>query len=176
MSLTTAALRPVLSTAPRPADADPRVEEDRLAEVVRRVAADPQAWRPLVHFDRGERHWARLHHPEVPADVELFVVSWRTFERTDLHSHGGATAAFTVVEGVVHEVRVDPRGRLMPRQFVPGIVATVGPDVIHDVRNERAVPAVTVHAYSPGLTDLRYYSWQDRQVRLERVVRTGHRA
>jgi hypothetical protein len=32
-----------------------------------------------------------------------------------------------------------------------------GPDYIHDVRNDSAQPAVSIHAYSPPLTTMRRF-------------------
>lgn len=123
-----------------------------------------------MNFGAGERHWARL---QVPEGIDVWVGSWLTFERTELHSHVDATAAYTAVEGVITDVRLDSLGRLLPRKITPGVVEIVRPDEIHDVRNEHVTRAVTVHAYSPRLTELRYFNWSDRTVTLDRVS-NGH--
>lgn len=145
------------------------LSETELVDLVRRVAADRESWEPLVNFDGTERHWAKL---EVPEGVDVWVISWQTYNSTDLHSHGDATAAFAAVEGTITEIRVDELGRLLPRKYSPGVVATVRPGEIHDVRNEVVEPAVTIHAYSPRLTEMHFYTWNNRVVTLDRIERS----
>ena len=125
-----------------------------------------------MNFGAGEQHWARL---AVPEGIDVWVVSWRTFERTELHSHVGATAVYTAVEGVVTDIRLDANGRLLPRKISTGVVEVVRPDEIHDVRNEHVVPAVTVHAYSPRVRELRYFSWENRAVTPAAIRPFAHR-
>ncbi len=128
-----------------------------LAELVAEVAARPELWEHAVRFDGRERCWTRI---DGPAGVDVRVLTWHTFQGTDLHDHGRSSAAFTVVRGALHEIRpVD--GRLRPRKFVPGVVATIEPGQVHDVRNELVEPAVSIHAYSPRLTEMTYYAWRD---------------
>ena len=146
------------------------VTEALLADIVERVAAERDRWEPLVRFGDGERTWARI---PVPEDVDVWVISWGTFQRTELHSHGDPTAAFTTVAGVITEIRPDAHGRLIPRKFPPGLTQVVRPGEIHDVRNEHVKPAVTIHAYSPRLTTMTYYTWQHGRVVEDRVVRNS---
>ena len=40
-------------------------------------------------------------------------------------------------------------------------MATIEPGQVHDVRNELVEPAVSIHAYSPRLTEMTYYAWRD---------------
>lgn len=139
-----------------------------LARLVADLAATPALWRPAVRFDGRERCWTRL---DAPPGVDVWVLTWLTFQGTDLHDHGRSAAAFTVVQGALHEIRPDA-GRLRPRKFVPGVVATVQPGQVHDVRNELAAPAVSIHAYSPALTEMTYWSWADGRITPARTVRT----
>lgn len=147
----------------------PTLSETELIDVVRRVASDRAAWAPHVNFTGDERHWAKI---EVPEGIDVWVISWQTFQSTDLHSHGDATAAFAAVQGTITEISVDEAGRLMPRKFSPGVVQVVRPGEIHDVRNEVVEGAVTIHAYSPRLTEMHYYSWDNRVITLDRIVRS----
>lgn len=144
-----------------------------LAEVVCRVAADRSLWAPLVDHDAAGPRWSRL---PVPEGVDVWVASWPTFERTELHSHADATAAYTAVEGVITDVRLDDAGRLLPRKITSGVVEFVAPDEVHDIRNEHVERAVTIHAYSPRLSEVRYFSWHNRALSLERVARTSQPA
>ncbi len=142
--------------------------ERALSAIVRRVAGDPSQWAHLVRLG-PQRSWARI---EVPEGVDVWVISWPTFEATELHSHGDATAAFTTVAGAITEIRPDADGRLVPRTFAPGVVQVIRPGEIHDVRNERVTPAVTVHAYSPRLTTMNFYRWDAGRLSLDHVVRS----
>lgn len=145
------------------------LSETELTDLVRRVAADRGCWEQQVNFTGDERHWAKI---EVPEGVDVWVISWQTFQSTDLHSHGDATAAFTAVRGTITEIRPDEQGRLLPRKCSPGVVQVVRPGEIHDVRNEVVEPAVTIHAYSPRLTEMHYYNWDNRRITLDRIERS----
>lgn len=136
-------------TAPRD-----RVLAALLQDVVTRVAADRTCWEPLVAAAPRGVAWARV---AVPEDVEVFVVTWPTFTETALHSHDGAASAFVTVRGVVTEVRPDDRGRLLPRKFAPGLVGTLGGEDVHELQNEHADLAVSVHAFTPRLRSVTYW-------------------
>ena len=137
----------------------------RLGRVVAQVAARPDVWEPFVRFTGEERYRVRL---PLPGDVEVWLITWRTFQGTDLHDHGPSAAAFATVSGALHEIR-PIRGRLVPRKIVPGLVHHIPSGQIHDVRNELATPAVSIHAYAPRLEVTTYYSWQDGVPRFERT-------
>lgn len=126
-----------------------------LAAIVRRVAATPSLWRKHARLDGADRSWTRI---VVPEDVDVWVIVWGTSSRTELHDHGDAAAAFTTVRGLLTEIRPDQRGRLVPRRFAPGVVATVEPGGVHDVTNEFAEAAVSIHAYAPRLTRMTFYT------------------
>ena len=144
----------------------PDPTERALAAIVRRVASDPGQWAHLVRLG-PDRAWARI---EVPEGIDVWVISWPTFEATELHSHGDATAAFAAVVGAITEIRPDAAGRLVPRTFAPGVVQVIRPGDVHDVRNERVTPAVTIHAYSPRLTTMNFYRWDAGRLFLDHVV------
>ncbi len=137
-----------------------------LAAVVRRIAGDPSRWGHLVR-QGPQRSGTRI---EVTEGVEVWVIAWPTFQATELHSHGEATTAYTTVAGAITEIRPDRRGRLLPRTFVPGVVQVVRPGEVHDVRNERATPAVTIHAYSPRLSSMTFYGWSAGRLSVDRVA------
>src|SRR6266545_669129 len=68
-------------------------------------AADPTRWpaRPEFHPDR--RWYARL---ALAGDHEAWLLTWLPGQATDLHDHGGAAGAFTVLEG--HLTEATPTG------------------------------------------------------------------
>lgn len=147
---------------------DIELTETDLAAVVRRLAADPAVWEPLIDHAAPQRQWAAV---SVPEGIDVWVISWRTSHATELHGHGDATAAFTVVRGEITELRPDPQGRLAARTFTAGEVQLVRPGEVHDVRNDHAEPAVTIHAYSPRLTEMVFYRAEAGRLAVDRVVR-----
>ena len=124
-----------------------------LVTVARGFAADERCWRPRVRFREDGRWWTRLHGDEA---LDVWLLTWLADQSTDLHDHGGSAAAFTVIEGELSEVRV--AGLTERRSAVAaGGIATVAPGVVHDVRNPTGTPAISVHAYSPPLSEMTYY-------------------
>lgn len=136
-----------------------------LGRVVAEVAARPALWERLVRFTDQERYRVRI---PLPVAAEVWLITWRTFQSTDLHDHGPSDAAFATVRGALHEIR-PVHGRLIPRKIIPGIVHHIPAGQIHDVRNELAAPAVSIHAYAPRLEVTTYYTWRDGAARFERT-------
>lgn len=131
---------------------------DHLARVVADIAAAPELWRPHVQFDAVDRYWTRLDHAAAALgvdDTDVWLLTWLRSQGTELHDHGGSSAAFTVVQGTLTEWRhVDG----VPTEVeLSGAVQTVEPGVAHDVGNTADVPAVSIHCYSPRLTEMTYY-------------------
>lgn len=142
----------------------------QLAAVVREVAADQDSWRSLVRFGTTERWWTRLRSDDV---VDVWLLTWLTGTGTDLHDHGGSSAAFTVVEGMLNEVRAYRRGDAMTISTVrPGGLREVASDVVHDVSNPSALPAVSIHAYSPPLQSMTFYDVRPSGLRARRTTQT----
>jgi predicted metal-dependent enzyme (double-stranded beta helix superfamily) len=133
----------------------PAVSDVRLRQLVLDLAASPQRWLHLVEFDPGRRWYQRLLREE---DREVWLLSWLPGQRTGFHDHGRSAGAFTIVQGCLRE-RTAPGGRpeAAGAALLPGSVRSFGPRYIHDVGNESAAPAVSVHAYSPPLTTMDRY-------------------
>lgn len=146
----------------------PRLDLAELITLVRAVAPDDTAWRPLVRFDRTTRWWTRLHADDA---VDVWLLTWLRDQATDLHDHGGSAAAFTVVSGAVEEVRAGPTGDLTRWNRRRGETRWVAPTVVHDVRNVAVEPAVTIHAYTPPLARMTYYRRTRRRLAAARTVR-----
>jgi hypothetical protein len=69
-----------------------------------------------------------------------------------------SAAAFTVVEGLLSERRLEgPRGHADDERR-SGSVIWLGPSVIHDVSGAGDTPTVSIHAYSPPLREMNYYA------------------
>jgi mannose-6-phosphate isomerase-like protein (cupin superfamily) len=127
---------------------------DTLLPYVRSLAEEPDLWRPHVRFDRASRQWSRLPSR---GDVDVWLLTWLPDQRTELHDHGDASAALTVVQGHLTEVRADPSGLLTAVDVRAGDASWVAPGVVHDVVNRSAEPAVSIHAYAPRLTRMTFW-------------------
>jgi Cysteine dioxygenase type I len=138
-----------------------------LALVVRRIAADPRRWRPAVRFGETERYWTRLPGPQ---GVDVWLLTWLPSQGTDLHDHGDSAAAFVVVQGALSEVRADPVLGVWSTPLRAPAVRTVEPGVVHDVRADLGVPAVSIHAYGPRLSRMTYYDLDDGRLVPRRTV------
>jgi len=144
----------------------PAATDARLRQLVLDVAASPQHWLDLVRYDPARRWYQRLLLED---DREVWLLSWLPGQHTGFHDHGRSAGAFTVVQGCLRE-RTAPRGRPQPvgASLLQGSVRSFGPRYVHDVQNESAHPAVSVHAYSPPLTTMARF-----EVSAGRLVRTA---
>jgi mannose-6-phosphate isomerase-like protein (cupin superfamily) len=143
---------------------------ENLASLVRELADNPASWQTAVRFADGERWWTRLHSD---ADVDVWLLTWVRDTGTDLHDHGASAGAFTVVSGVLEEVRPDgPGGGLTVTTLRAGDVRGVEPGVVHDVRSPSLVPAISIHAYSPPLREMTFYEQRDSGPEPTRTVAT----
>ena len=81
-----------------------------------------------------------------------------------------------MVQGELQE-RTPAAGRPAPvAAAVPaGRVRSFGPRHVHEVANETAVPAVSIHAYSPPLAGMRRYELTGRGLVLAAVETAGER-
>jgi len=127
----------------------------RLAQIVGTVAAEPCSWSDVVRFGTGRRWYQRL---ELADDYEVWLLTWMQGQSTGFHDHGDAAGAFAVIQGQVRERTVTGAEPLVTDRVVAaGGRRSFGPQYVHDVANVSAEPAITVHAYSPPLTDMRRY-------------------
>jgi hypothetical protein len=143
----------------------------QLASLVQRLAADPARWQAQVRFGQNERWWTRLHGDD---DVDVWLLTWVRDTGTDLHDHGHSAGAFTVVAGVLEEVRPDgSRGRLTTTRLRAGGVRQIEPGLVHDVRSPSRQPAISIHAYSPPLREMTFYEQGDNGPQPTRTVTTA---
>jgi rhodanese-related sulfurtransferase len=100
---------------------------------------------------RADQRWyERLHHG---LDYDIWVISWMPGQCTGFHDHGASSGAFVVVTGILEEHRPGERTRVMH----PGNRHAFGSDYAHDVRNASLAPAISIHAYSPPLSEMNEY-------------------
>ena len=127
----------------------------RLGQLVSEIVAAEQSWRPIVRFTAERRWYRRLVLAE---DHEIWLLSWLPGQHTGLHDHGEACGAFAVAQGELRETLAWPgKTRVRHRSASAGSVTRFGSRHLHDVSNQTASPAVSVHAYSPPLTAMRRY-------------------
>ena len=146
--------------------------ETRPADLVRLAAAAGE-WADLVRYSEGERWYQRLERGE---NHEVWLLSWLPGQRTGFHDHCGSSGAFTVVQGELRE-RTPAAGRaaLATGAFAAGRIRSFGPRHVHEVANESAAPAVSIHAYSPPLSGMRRYELTRSGLVLAAVETAGER-
>jgi rhodanese-related sulfurtransferase len=120
-----------------------------LADIVSSFASS-DGWMEKVRLRTDRRWYERLYHGP---DHDIWVISWLPRQSTGFHDHGASSGALVVATGVLEEHRPGERIRVIH----PGKPHTFGPDYAHDVRNVSLAPAVSIHAYSPPLSDMNEY-------------------
>jgi len=130
----------------------------QLADVARRLAANPADWLARVRLNPDGRWYERIHLDD---RHEVWVISWLPGQATGFHDHGGSAGAFAVVWGTLLERRVAGgalTGQILAKPVGAGGSRAFGPRYIHDVRNDATTAvAVSVHAYSPPLPRMTGY-------------------
>jgi len=135
-----------------------RLSRARLSEIAAGTAARADHWRDLVRYDPVRRWYRRL---ELKREYEVWLLSWQPGQGTGFHDHGGSAGAFAVALGELQEQAVRGSGgqirEVAVRPVIAGGVRSFGPRFVHHVVNHSAGPAVSVHAYSPPLPQMRRY-------------------
>ncbi|MFF0479460.1 cysteine dioxygenase [Streptomyces sp. NPDC004284] len=116
------------------------------AGLARSIAGDRSQWAPYVEYDATTRWYHRLR---TGPGYEVWLLSWVPGQGSGLHDHGLSSGVLTVLEGELTE-RTD-RGA---RTLTPGGERVFAPGYVHEVVNDSLEPAVSLHVYFPGLTDM----------------------
>ena len=133
-----------------------------LAALTSSVADDVRAGLHEVHADSESRWHVRLRCDD---EVDVWLISWTQEQGTQLHDHGGSSGAFTVVSGTLSEAVWTPGAEVLAETSrAAGDSVLFGEHYVHDVRNVHAETAVSVHAYSPPLTQMNYYDVDGHQL------------
>ncbi|GAA4860710.1 cysteine dioxygenase [Saccharopolyspora rosea] len=122
--------------------------------VARELAADRTSWAHLLRYDPQQRFSELLDRTD---GQEVWLLSWLPGQHTDLHDHGGATGAFTVVSGTLTERVIQHRNSEVLHTVVAGQSRVFGPNYVHQVHNDGPDPAVSIHVYRPGRTRMTTY-------------------
>jgi rhodanese-related sulfurtransferase len=122
---------------------------EELANIVS-LFAPSDGWVDKVRLRAEQRWYERLYHGP---DYDIWVISWLPGQSTGFHDHGASSGAFVVATGILEEHRPGERTCVMH----PGKPRAFGPDYAHDVRNVSLAPAISIHAYSPPLSEMNEY-------------------
>jgi rhodanese-related sulfurtransferase/predicted metal-dependent enzyme (double-stranded beta helix superfamily) len=135
---------------------DGRLSPAQLRLITASLAARPDLWSDLVVRDPDVRWYLPLHRS---SSCDVWLLAWERGQDTDWHDHGGSSGSFAVAEGSLTEhYRVTSGRRLAHRQLAVGDVVAFGPAHVHDVAHGGGGSATSIHAYSPPLLAMTYYT------------------
>ncbi|GAB2874771.1 cysteine dioxygenase [Streptomyces mayteni] len=114
------------------------------------LAGDRECWAPLVRYDAASRWYHRLR---TGPGYEVWLLSWVPGQGSGLHDHGESSGVYTVLAGALTESTVGRGGRVL----TPGSLRVLAPGFVHEMVNASLEPAVSLHVYFPGLTQMRMH-------------------
>jgi rhodanese-related sulfurtransferase len=122
---------------------------EQLANIVF-LFTSSDGWMDKVRLRADQRWYERVYHG---SDYDIWGISWLPGQSTGFHDHGASSGALVVATGILEEHRPGERTCVIH----PGKPRAFGPDYAHDVRNVSLAPAISIHAYSPPLSDMNEY-------------------
>ncbi|MYS21616.1 Cysteine dioxygenase type I [Streptomyces sp. DvalAA-14] len=120
------------------------------AGLARSIAADRARWAAQVRYDATTRWYARL---QTGPGYEVWLLSWLPGQGSGLHDHGKSSGVLTVLHGALRERALGSRGEAS-RELTPGHQRAFATGYVHEVVNDSLEPAVSLHVYFPGLTEM----------------------
>ncbi len=136
-----------------------RLTPAQLRAVTSGLAARRSLWADLVVRDPDVRWYLPLHRSN---SCDVWLLAWERGQDTDWHDHGGSSGSFAVAEGCLLEQYRTPDGRRIARRSLQASQAVAfGPAHVHDVAHDGSGPATSIHAYSPPLMAMTYYTATD---------------
>jgi hypothetical protein len=120
------------------------------AGLARRIAADRTQWEHLVRYDATTRWYHRLR---TGPGYEVWLLSWVPGQGSGLHDHGRSSGVLSVLDGTLTE-----HTRQGTRALDGGAQRVFAPGYVHEVVNDTLRPAVSLHLYFPGLTEMPMHS------------------
>ncbi|MGH3155372.1 MAG: cysteine dioxygenase [Streptosporangiaceae bacterium] len=139
-----------------------RLGRAQLGRIVAATAAQSGQWRDLVRYDPAHRWYFRM---ELTDEYEVWLLSWLPGQGTGFHDHGGSRGAFSVALGELQEQSVPGTRAVVTRTVTASQSRAFGARFVHHVVNNSTLPAVSVHAYSPPLPEMRRYEMTDGGLR-----------
>jgi rhodanese-related sulfurtransferase/predicted metal-dependent enzyme (double-stranded beta helix superfamily) len=135
-----------------------RLAPGQLRSITTELARRRELWSDLVVHDPDVRWYLPLHRSN---SCDVWLLAWERGQDTDWHDHGGSSGSFAVADGSLLEQYRAPAGRLSHRRLMPGQAVAFGPGHVHDVAHGGQGSATSIHAYSPPLTAMTYYTSTD---------------
>jgi len=136
-----------------------RLSPAQLRAITVELAGRPGLWADLVVHDHDVRWYLPLHRSNA---CDVWLLAWERGQDTDWHDHGGSSGSFAVAEGsLVEQYRVPSGRRLGRRSLGTGEAVAFGPGHVHDVAHIGDGSATSIHAYSPPLVAMTYYTGTD---------------
>ncbi|WP_327259177.1 MULTISPECIES: cysteine dioxygenase [unclassified Streptomyces] len=132
--------------------------------LARAIAADRAQWAPLVRYDTTSRWYHRLRTVpqalgsaagQTPLGYEVWLLSWVPGQGSGRHDHGPSSGVLTVLDG-----RLTEHTERGTRTLAPGAQRVFAPGYVHEVVNDSIEPAVSLHIYYPGLTEMPMHAAQ----------------
>ncbi|WP_127468317.1 cysteine dioxygenase family protein [Streptomyces sp. B27] len=120
--------------------------------LARSIAADRSRWAGLVRYDTTTRWYHRL---QTGPGYEVWLLSWVPGQGSGRHDHGRSAGVLTVLEGELTEHT--ERGS---RSLGAGAQRAFASGYVHEVVNDSLEPAVSLHIYHPGLTEMPMHAAQ----------------
>jgi len=135
-----------------------------LADIACGIAEARDLWAPHAIHEVDDRRPVRLLATDA---YEVWVIGWTEGQGVDLHDHGGSIGVLVVTDGSLREHRPGQAAH----DLAAGTVQHLPSGLVHEVFNPSAVPATSIHVYSPPLVAMGYYEETgERTILLEHVV------
>jgi rhodanese-related sulfurtransferase len=133
-----------------------RLSPPQLRAITLAIASRPELWADLVVRDADVRWYLPLHRSNA---CDVWLLAWERGQDTDWHDHGGSSGSFAVAEGsLMEQYRIASGRALGRRRMQAGDAMAFGPAHVHDVAHGGDSSATSIHAYSPPLMAMTYYS------------------
>ena len=144
---------------------NPRVN---VREIASRLAAAAD-WTGALGTER--REWRLVARTP---DFDAWLIAWPSGGKVELHDHGNSTGAVSVISGALVEAvpSRDDMGRLslVRHELQAGATLGFGAGHVHDVTNESAHRALSLHVYSPALTSMTFYEVAGEKLMVREVA------
>jgi hypothetical protein len=159
--------RAIESIVPDHADVLSPAECERIAVEI----ASRDLWQgvELTPTPATTRAFALLYEDE---RMEIWLLSWLPHHTTGFHDHGESNVGYCVAQGTLVEQQL--RFAAPPRALTleVGDTRAAGCDYVHCLEWEAGAPALSVHVYSPPLSVVGQYRFDDEGL-LRRETQPG---
>jgi predicted metal-dependent enzyme (double-stranded beta helix superfamily) len=133
------------------------LERAALHDFVKDLAARPEIWDRLVRHVPDQRTYEELVLRE---DVGVWLICWMDDHDTGFHDHDRSAGAVAVVRGKLREERLAIGGS-WSHVYDAGESFDFASHDIHRMSHAGGGPAVSIHAYSPPLSRMGAYTFDD---------------